>query len=100
MDGDEYTYHRILNGVPEGVNEIIPMQSFPMESNLDIMGGGTHLRFLASQLTHVSHSRLPQGLLCRPGAHCANVSHGPHTQTHPSRPSLVSVKPKFFATSC
>ena len=27
-----------MNGVPEGIEDIIPTQSFPMESNLDIMG--------------------------------------------------------------
>ena len=30
--------HRIIHGVPEGVNDIPPMQAFPIESNLDVMG--------------------------------------------------------------
>ncbi|KAI0069056.1 Aminomethyltransferase folate-binding domain-containing protein [Artomyces pyxidatus] len=36
---DDYLLHRIMHGVPEGANDIVPMQAFPMDSNLDIMGG-------------------------------------------------------------
>ena len=36
---DDYTLHRVLHGVPEGNIDIAPMHAFPMESNLDIMGG-------------------------------------------------------------
>ncbi|EJD01324.1 Aminomethyltransferase folate-binding domain-containing protein [Fomitiporia mediterranea MF3/22] len=36
---DAYTLHRILHDVPEGVDDIPPMHAFPMESNLDVMGG-------------------------------------------------------------
>lgn len=36
---DDYTLHRILQGVPEGNIDIPPMHAFPMESNLDVMGG-------------------------------------------------------------
>ncbi|KAF8076317.1 Aminomethyltransferase folate-binding domain-containing protein [Lyophyllum atratum] len=36
---DDYTLHRILHGVPEGQVDMPAMQCFPMESNLDIMGG-------------------------------------------------------------
>jgi hypothetical protein len=36
---DDYHLHRILHGVPEGTVDIPPMHAFPMESNLDAMGG-------------------------------------------------------------
>jgi len=36
---EDYTIHRIVRGVPEGSQEIIPGVSFPMEANLDVMGG-------------------------------------------------------------
>ncbi|KAI0356577.1 Aminomethyltransferase folate-binding domain-containing protein [Trametes cingulata] len=36
---DDYLLHRILHGVPEGIDDIPPMQAFPMDSNMDIMGG-------------------------------------------------------------
>ncbi|KAL1739231.1 hypothetical protein HDZ31DRAFT_69155 [Schizophyllum fasciatum] len=36
---DAYKLHRILHGVPEGTADIPPTQAFPMESNLDVMGG-------------------------------------------------------------
>ncbi|KIJ56546.1 hypothetical protein M422DRAFT_773340 [Sphaerobolus stellatus SS14] len=35
---EAYVRHRIMHGVPEGIEDIQPMQAFPMESNLDIMG--------------------------------------------------------------
>ncbi|TBU32063.1 Aminomethyltransferase folate-binding domain-containing protein [Dichomitus squalens] len=34
-----YLLHRILHGVPEGSIDIPPMQAFPMDSNMDVMGG-------------------------------------------------------------
>ncbi|KAF4574909.1 GcvT family protein [Pleurotus pulmonarius] len=34
-----YLLHRIQHGVPEGSIDIPPQQAFPMDSNLDIMGG-------------------------------------------------------------
>ncbi|KAF8640114.1 hypothetical protein AX17_001350 [Amanita inopinata Kibby_2008] len=36
---EDYAVHRILHGVPEGSIDIPPLQAFPMESNLDVMGG-------------------------------------------------------------
>ena len=36
---DDYHLHRILHGVPEGIVDIPPLHAFPMESNLDAMGG-------------------------------------------------------------
>lgn len=36
---DDYLLHRIIHGVPEGVNDNPPMQAFPMDSNMDVMGG-------------------------------------------------------------
>ncbi|KAG2013729.1 mitochondrial protein [Coprinopsis cinerea AmutBmut pab1-1] len=36
---DDYLLHRILHGVPEGNVDIPPMHAFPMDSNLDMMGG-------------------------------------------------------------
>ncbi|KIM46253.1 hypothetical protein M413DRAFT_441333 [Hebeloma cylindrosporum] len=38
VSSDEYVLHRIMHGVPEGIHDIPPMQSFPMDSNLDVMG--------------------------------------------------------------
>ncbi|KAG8962576.1 ccr4 associated factor [Tulasnella sp. 419] len=36
---DEYTLRRILHGVPEGRDDIPPLEAFPMDSNMDMMGG-------------------------------------------------------------
>ncbi|KAJ7228728.1 Aminomethyltransferase folate-binding domain-containing protein [Mycena pura] len=36
---DAYTLHRIVHGVPEGLTDMPAMQAFPMDSNLDFMGG-------------------------------------------------------------
>ncbi|KAG8716102.1 ccr4 associated factor [Ceratobasidium sp. 423] len=38
-DETQYTLHRILHGVPEGRDDIVPQQAFPMDSNIDLMGG-------------------------------------------------------------
>jgi len=34
-----YVLHRILTGVPEGIDDMPPGDAFPMDSNLDMMGG-------------------------------------------------------------
>ncbi|KAF9247235.1 hypothetical protein BU15DRAFT_84766 [Melanogaster broomeanus] len=36
---DAYLLHRIVHGVPEGSADIQPLHAFPIESNLDAMGG-------------------------------------------------------------
>ncbi|KAH8830799.1 Aminomethyltransferase folate-binding domain-containing protein [Flagelloscypha sp. PMI_526] len=36
---DKYLHHRILQGVPEGFDDIPHLSALPMESNLDLMGG-------------------------------------------------------------
>ncbi|THV08625.1 Aminomethyltransferase folate-binding domain-containing protein [Dendrothele bispora CBS 962.96] len=38
VNSDLYKLHRIVHGVPEGVDDIYPQTAFPMESNLDVMG--------------------------------------------------------------
>lgn len=43
MTADDYTLHRILHGVPEGREDMPAMQAFPMDSNLDFMGGSRQL---------------------------------------------------------
>jgi len=35
---EQYLFHRIMHGVPEGSEEIVPTQALPMECNLDLMG--------------------------------------------------------------
>lgn len=37
---EEYHVRRILNGVPEGMDDFIPGTSLPLECNLDYMNGG------------------------------------------------------------
>ncbi|PKI82842.1 ccr4 associated factor [Malassezia vespertilionis] len=41
VSAEEYTVHRMLCGVPEGPDEIIPNSSLPLESCMDYMHGGT-----------------------------------------------------------
>ncbi|KAF9582984.1 ccr4 associated factor [Lunasporangiospora selenospora] len=36
---EDYNVRRIMNGVPEGIDDFIPGTSLPMECNLDYMGG-------------------------------------------------------------
>jgi folate-binding Fe-S cluster repair protein YgfZ len=46
VDESHYHLHRILLGVPEGVSDLVPGVSLPLESNLDYMGG-SQSRFCA-----------------------------------------------------
>lgn len=39
VEEEEYTVHRVMHGVPEGIIDLPPMQAIAMNSNLDIMGG-------------------------------------------------------------
>ncbi|KAF8450440.1 hypothetical protein L210DRAFT_3618109 [Boletus edulis BED1] len=39
LSSDAYVLHRIMHGVPEGSADIQPLHAFPIESNLDVMGG-------------------------------------------------------------
>jgi hypothetical protein len=39
-DANAYLLRRMLNGVPEGHQEMIPNVSLPLESCMDVMGGG------------------------------------------------------------
>jgi hypothetical protein len=38
-DANAYLLRRVLNGVPEGPNELVPGTSLPLESCMDVMGG-------------------------------------------------------------
>ncbi|KAG9127349.1 ccr4 associated factor [Ceratobasidium sp. 392] len=39
QDISRYALHRITKTVPEGQEDIVPQHAFPMDSNLDLMGG-------------------------------------------------------------
>ena len=84
---EDYTIHRIVRGVPEGSQEITPGVSFPMEANLEVMGGGAFSVFILRHesedkpLTH-EFSRLQKRLLHRSRAHRPDVSHWSDQKTH------------------
>lgn len=82
---DQYTLHRILHGVPEGHIDIPAMHAFPMDSNLDVMGGCEPLHFIHRQpLLMCISSRVQERLLCRPGADSTNIPHRRYSQTNSS----------------
>ena len=74
---EEYTVHRVMHGVPEGVVDLPPMQAIAMNSNLDMMGGSElslpSKRSSTDNLT--SPSRLPQRLLRWPRIDGTDVPH-------------------------
>lgn len=98
LGSDAYLLHRILHGVPEGTVDIPPLHAFPIESNLDVMGGCSwsfvpcHLQVLTVYI----RSGLSQRVLRRTRANSANVPHRRRPKTHPPRRPLDVV----FGTSC
>jgi len=54
---DEYTVHRILNGLAEGQTEIISSHALPQESNIDFLGGIDFFKgcYLGQELTIRTH---------------------------------------------
>ncbi|KIY03774.1 uncharacterized protein Z520_00465 [Fonsecaea multimorphosa CBS 102226] len=54
---EEYTVHRMLNGVAEGQSEIISGHALPQESNLDFFGGIDFFKgcYLGQELTIRTH---------------------------------------------
>ena len=39
VEEEEYTVHRVMHAVPEGIVDLPPVQAIAMNSNLDMMGG-------------------------------------------------------------
>ena len=75
---ETYLLHRLSQGVPEGSVDIPPEQAFPMDSNMDVMGGCEFSRTSVTPLFKLTHVRriesgLQEGLLCRPRVNCAHV---------------------------
>lgn len=54
---DDYTVHRMINGVPEGSAEIVPDTALPQESNIDLFGGIDFRKgcYLGQELTIRTH---------------------------------------------
>ena len=54
---DDYTVHRMLNGLAEGGNEIISAHALPQESNMDFLGGIDFHKgcYLGQELTIRTH---------------------------------------------
>lgn len=54
---DDYTVHRMINGVAEGAAEIIPGNALPQESNLDLFGAIDFRKgcYLGQELTIRTH---------------------------------------------
>ncbi|GLB33738.1 putative aminomethyltransferase folate-binding domain-containing protein [Lyophyllum shimeji] len=96
---DAYTLHRILHGVPEGQVDIPAMQAFPMESNMDIMGGLDFRKgcYVGQELTvrtyhtGVVRKRILPVVIHKPGQRLPEtVKPSPNA---PSYPSNLNVKP-------
>ncbi|CAK5275570.1 unnamed protein product [Mycena citricolor] len=88
---DAYTLHRILHGVPEGVDDMPPMQSFPMDSNLDFMGGVDFRKgcYVGQELTvRTYHKGVIRKRIMPVSIHPANDPPHDLVVPNPSAPSL------------
>lgn len=82
MKSSDYDLRRMLLGVPEGPQEIIPGSALPLESCMDVNNGGkfpdpcwiSDIKFL--------HSRLPERLLRRTRVDRPHISYGEHEKTN------------------
>ncbi|KAG6812316.1 hypothetical protein H0H92_003400 [Tricholoma furcatifolium] len=90
---DAYTLHRILTGVPEGHDDLPPMQAFPMESNLDIMGGCQELTVRTFHTGSVRKRILPV-VVHKPGQPPSNVV-TPQPESPPF-PTNISISPTLI----
>ncbi|KAI9001256.1 Aminomethyltransferase folate-binding domain-containing protein [Trametes punicea] len=101
---DEYLLHRILHGVPEGVDDIPPMQAFPMDSNMDIMGGLDFRKgcYVGQELTvrtyHTGQlrKRILPIVLHKPERSIASMDRLP--QEGPSLPPHLEIRPQTLQT--
>lgn len=82
---DAYILHRILRGVPEGIVDIPPLQAFPMDSNLDIMGGCWCFVFFRVTILTLECSGLQERVLCWSRAYSPDISHRCHSKTNLAR---------------
>ncbi|SNX85719.1 related to IBA57 - mitochondrial iron-sulfur cluster assembly factor [Melanopsichium pennsylvanicum] len=57
VDGDEYTVHRIVNGIGEGAHDFPEGSSLPLENNLDYMNGVDFRKgcYVGQELTARTH---------------------------------------------
>lgn len=82
---DDYTVHRMINGVAEGPAEIIPGTALPHESNMDLLGGIDFRKgcYLGQELTIRTHhtgvirKRIVPVQLYRAGSPTPAPSEGP-----------------------
>jgi folate-binding Fe-S cluster repair protein YgfZ len=51
---EDYHLHRMQLGLPEGPSEIVPGSALPLESSMDIHGGGTSLQKSRSDQQSIS----------------------------------------------
>lgn len=94
---DDYLLHRILRGVPEGVVDIPPMQAFPMDSNLDVMGALDFRKgcYVGQELTvRTYHTGVVRKRILPVFLHSpTSTSHGlNNSQSHPPLTSGLSIR--------
>ncbi|KAF6762679.1 mitochondrial protein [Ephemerocybe angulata] len=92
---EDYLLHRVLHGVPEGNIDIPPAQAFPMDSNIDIMGGVDFRKgcYVGQELTvRTYHTGVIRKRIHPVFLHTGSPSSGPQTFTS-ALPAGLDVKP-------
>ncbi|ELU41751.1 aminomethyl transferase [Rhizoctonia solani AG-1 IA] len=98
MDEIQFTLHRILHAVPEGIYDIVPQQAFPMDSDVDLMGGRQELTVRTYHTGVIRKRIMPVSLTLAPSSNTAESPLKPDPSI-PTLPIHTSIQAERLASS-
>ncbi|KAF8742250.1 Aminomethyltransferase folate-binding protein, partial [Rhizoctonia solani] len=97
-DEIQFTLHRILHAVPEGIYDIVPQQAFPMDSDVDLMGGRQELTVRTYHTGVIRKRIMPVSLTLAPSSNTAQSPLKPDPSI-PTLPIHTSIQAERLASS-
>lgn len=86
----------MLLGLPEGPEELVPGQALPLESSMDIHGGGEFYRQWQSAMRWANQSsRFQERLLSGPRIDRPDISYWSHQKTHTANSTFPTHRPQL-----